>query len=61
MAMLNEDHKGLQMMGYICTWGEASRTPWNNGDIRKGHVYWLGDILESSVIQEGKRGDWGEV
>ena len=39
MAMSNEDHKGLQMTGYICTQGEANRTPWNNGDVRKGHAY----------------------
>jgi len=39
MAMLNEDHKGLQTTGYICTWGEANGTPWNNGDVRKGHMY----------------------
>ena len=59
MAMSNEDHKGLQMTGYICTQGEANRTPWNNGDVRKGRAYWLENILESGDIQEGEGGRLG--
>jgi len=56
MAMSNEDHKGLQTMGYICTWGETNRTPWNNGDVRKGHAYYKSDNLRSHAIHEQKRG-----
>ena len=56
MAMSNEDHKGLQTTGYICTWGEANRTPWNNGDVRKGRAYYKSDDLGGRAIHERKRG-----
>jgi len=56
MAMSNEDHKGLQTTGYICTRGEANRTPWNNGDVRKGRAYYKSDDLGGRAIHERKRG-----
>jgi len=44
------------MTGYICTQGEANRTPWNNGDVRKGCAYYKSDDLGGRAIHEWKGG-----